>query len=229
MNISLRDRLLRNQINQMENEYNNISKNLYDSKIQFLKRNHPNNFSSFTYFNKYNYSPYNDIDLQNRITNSLYASKNKNIFTPKYSISQSSSLKNRNIISNNFLSNNFNKPFYKNNNLIEEFKNTLMNTHNLTNKIMLKNNFYKNINNNFNYGLDTNIYTNISDTSINSINISDNSLYSDKYCTSIGNLSDEDINNLGPNINTFNLKYNYNNYNNNNNFNIYNNNVKNSK
>ena len=90
MNISLRDRLLRNQINQMENEYNNIIKNLYDSKIQFLKRNHPNNFSSFTYFNKYNYSPYNDIDLQNRITNSLYASKNKNIFTPKYSISQSS-------------------------------------------------------------------------------------------------------------------------------------------
>ena len=28
MNISLRDRLLRNQINQMENEYNNIIKNL---------------------------------------------------------------------------------------------------------------------------------------------------------------------------------------------------------
>ena len=48
-NISSKDRILRNQINQMKKEYDNISSTFYDSKMQYLRRNQPNNYNSNTY------------------------------------------------------------------------------------------------------------------------------------------------------------------------------------
>ena len=93
-NISSKDRILRNQINLMKKEYDNISNTFYDSKMQYLLRNQPNNYNSntFNYLNKnksnYYNSHYNDQDLQSRITNSLYVNNNrKNKFkrnTPEF-------------------------------------------------------------------------------------------------------------------------------------------------
>ena len=148
MNISSRDRMLGNQINLMMKEYNNISKNLYESK-HYLKHKQPSNYSihSFNYLkknNNYN-SHFNDPDLQSRITNSLYPNRNRNNNMQRYFPSNMTTFSNININSNYKTNINSRKPL-DSQGVIDDFKSTLMKTQALTNKIMAKNNFYKNRN-----------------------------------------------------------------------------------
>ena len=141
MNFSSNNRFQRNQFNKVVNDYNNISKILNESKNRYLSGNPPSSFNtnSFKYFNKNNYynNLYNDSDLQNRITNSLYANKNKIINTNIYTPSSMGTKSNRSMNTNYLLNNNLNKLPY--NNIIEDFKTTLMKTQSLTNKIMSNN------------------------------------------------------------------------------------------
>ena len=205
MNISSKDRILGNQINQIMNEYDNISQNLYQSKMQYLNKVKPRNFSlnNFNYINRNNYynSHYNDYDLQRRISNSLYPYKNTNIISQRYTPSYMTYLSNKNKKINNYMTNNNYEQSSNSSNLIEDFKNTLMTTQALTNKIMTKTNFYKNNNNNFNENIN---YDN-SDISKNSSN---HYIYSEENDSSI-NLDEisDDINNIEDNYDKF--KYNY--------------------
>ena len=160
MNISEKDRILGNKIDQTMKEYNNISKQLYESKMQFFKRNNLNNYNYINRTNPLN-SPFKDYDLQKRITNSLYAGKNRNnLNIKKYS---PFIIKQSNTNSNFLLNNNNLRPLssYNNtNDIIQDFKTTLKQTQALiTNKILPKNNFcknaYSNRNHNYNFNLDT--------------------------------------------------------------------------
>ena len=201
--ISSRDRQLGNKINQIINEYNNLSKN-----IEFLNRNQQSNYN----LNKYNYInrdksyklPFNNFNLQNRITNSLYGNNKRNINIKKYTPSYTNTLNSNYIINNNL------NPSSYNNNIIQDFKTTLMQTQALTNKIMTSTNFYKNKNtygnNNFNLISNLNNENNISNNS------SDNSVYSDDNINisssiNLDELSD-DLNNLEEKeINNYKYKY----------------------
>ena len=224
MNFSSNNRFQRNQFNKVVNDYNNISKILNESKNRYLSGNPPSSFNtnSFKYFNKNNYynNPYNDSDLQNRITNSLYANKNKIINTNIYTPSSMATKSNRSMNTNYLLNNNLNKLPY--NNIIEDFKTTLMKTQSLTNKIMSNNNF-KNLNN-YNYNnYNLNKYNNDIDLSGNS---SDQSINSEENDSSL-NLDDisEELKYIENNNNEFKYKYTFKN---NNNTNINANNINNN-
>ena len=206
MNISSKDRILGNQINQVMNEYDNLNKNLYESKMQYLKRNYPSNYNTYSlnYLNKNNflYSHYNDPDLQNRITNSLYAN-NRNINLGNNTPSYTSTLNNFKFMSNY----NLDQPSYSQN-VIDDFKTTLKQSQALANKIMSKRNFYPNKNNNFNnYKFNLNINTDYDNSDI-SINSSINSNYSEGNDSSLNleEISDE-LKNIKDNGED--LKYNY--------------------
>jgi len=143
-NISPKDPFFGNDINEDMNEYN-INSNFYDSKMKYLNRNQPNFFNSNMYYNISSNniidSPYNDIDLQNRITKSLYVNRNNNFNTRKYTPSSITSSLSKNSFPSKFnFNNNFSirKPSY-NNNLIDDFRSTLMQTQQIKNRIMTKN------------------------------------------------------------------------------------------
>ena len=96
-------------------------------------RNTPNQFSSNYFSNQSN----NDYDLQKRIEKSLY---------PYNSSNMNSQYKTSTI--NNVSDYNYNS----NNSLIEDFKETLRKTQQLTNELLSKNNFFKgNYNINYKY------------------------------------------------------------------------------
>ena len=213
MNISSKDRQLGNQINQIMNEYNNITNNFYESKKQLFNRNrliNYNNINNYNFLNRNNSykSPYNDYDLQNRITNSLYPKKNRSINIKKFTPSQSSTLSNNSI---NYRFNNNLNPTNYTNNIIQDFKTTLRQTQALTNKIMTKNNFYPNKysnKNNYDYNYNMNMITNSNyDNSNISKTFSDHSALSEENSSSI-NLDDisDDSNNIEE-INDYKYKY----------------------
>ena len=226
MNISSRDRMLGNQINLMMKEYDNISKNLYESK-HYLKPRQPSNYSihSFNYLNRNNNynSHFNDPDLQSRITNSLYPNRNRNNKAQSYFPSNMTTFSNFNINSNYMTNINSRKPL-DSQGVIDDFKSTLMKTQALTNKIMTKNNFYKNRKYNNKIFAPNNNYDD-SDLSNNSLS---NSILSEENDSSINleDLSDElknieqnDIDEFKNNFtyrnnkNDANLKFKTNNYN----------------
>ena len=226
MNISSKDRILGNQINQTLNEYNNLSKQLYESKMQFLNMNNLNKYNTNRY-NNFNYmrntpykSPFNDYDLQNRITNSLYGNKNRNInikkYTPSHITTSSNNSLNVNLNNANYLLNNNLRPssIYNNsNNIIQDFKTTLMQTQALTNKIMTKNNFYKNkySNNVGNFNYNNYNYNIVTDTN-NDSNLSYNSSYHSGMTDDVGDTSSlnlDEISDDSNNIEELNDKYKY--------------------
>ena len=206
-NISQKNPFLGNEMNQAMNDYN-INTNFYDSNMKYLNRNQPNNFNSNMFYNinsnNFINSPYNDLDLQNRITESLYVNRNNNFNPRKYTPSSITSSLSKNSFASNFNFNNnysIRKPLY-NNNLIDDFRTTLMQTQQIKNRIMNNNNKI-----NINYDLNTDIEN--SDLS-GSFNNSDNSGYSDENLGSINSDEMSDISN-GINIETEDLKYKYNN------------------
>ena len=222
MNISSKDRMLGNQINLMMKEYDDISKNLYESKNQYLLSSHPSQYSihSFNYLNRNNYynSHFNDPDLQSRITNSLYPNRNRAKNIPVYTPSNMTTLNNINMNLNYMPNNTFRKSL-NSKNVIDDFKTTLMQTQAITNKIMTKDNFFKNRNFNNNI-FNKNINYDTSDLSNNSL---ENSILSEENDSSINldDLSDE-LKNLEEenNVNDFNYKLSYRKKNNNDNMNM---------
>ena len=205
-NISPKDPFFGNEIDQDMNEYN-LNKNFYGSKMKYINRNQPNFFNSNMLYNinsnNIMSSPYNDLDLQNRITNSLYVKRNNNFSAKKkYTPSSISSSLSKNSFPSNFNFNNnysIRKPLY-NNNLIDDFRTTLMQTQAIKNKILATNN-----NININYNLNTDIEnSDISD----SLSNSDNSGISEENVGSINSDEISDISN-GINIETEDLKYKY--------------------
>ena len=186
MNISSKDRIL--------NKYNNLNNNLFDKRMQYLQNNNSNYFNSNTYnyynTNKFNNSHFNDSDLQNRITNSLYPNRNQKISLRNYNPFHKSFLINQ----NNDL--NFRTNQLQYNNIIEDFKTTLMKTQNLTNEIMNKSNYYKNIGSHNLYYHPNNYNTFDSDISNNSLE--NENLSEENGSGSSINLDDlsDDLNNL---------------------------------
>ena len=140
-------------------------------------RNTPNQFSSNYFSNQSN----NDYDLQKRIEKSLY---------PYNSSNMNSQYKTSTI--NNVSDYNYNS----NNSLIEDFKETLRKTQQLTNELLSKNNFFKgNYNINYKYNSNLNSDSKTSDEELDSDINTEESEENEEEENSFNNEKELNINN----------------------------------
>ena len=180
-NLSNNNRQLDRQFNQLLNAYNNVDSNILNTQNLIygnrFRRNYYPRAPITT--NKYRYLNNNTMDyntLQKKINNSLYPSQIKSNYN----------FQKRNPYSLNSLNNigrerNNVEKLYPSNPVLEDFKNTLMKTQNLANKLFNQNNNFR-FNNKYNNFVGYDTYNNYLDSDFESNNSfldyenSDNSL-----------------------------------------------------